>query len=327
LLWWQLRRLRLAIEFDCDRRVLGHGVSPLRYGEAMLRVGSELTRTPLAATAFAEPPSNLERRVSRLWPDERRAGGLRSAAGGVGALALLALSCQAPPPVALEEGTQDVPILTADVVVLEADVASPTDGAAEPDVPEPIERPSFIPFDTPPVLTNVEVVRAALEDEYPADLRDGGVGGRVELWLFIDESGTVGKSQVKTSSGNAQLDDAASTVAESMTFRPAINRDQSTPVWVSQWITFEPAADRASEKHRPDGEADATADEPVIIVDGVIQPDDASLADLRALDIDQVEVIKGEAATELYGDWARDGVILIATKAATRVDASPPDGK
>ncbi|MGH6755437.1 MAG: M56 family metallopeptidase [Bradyrhizobium sp.] len=39
VLWWQLRRLRLAIEIDCDARVLGLGYPVARYSETLIGVG------------------------------------------------------------------------------------------------------------------------------------------------------------------------------------------------------------------------------------------------------------------------------------------------
>jgi len=38
-LWWQLRRLRFAIEVDCDARVIRTGADALTYGEVLLQVG------------------------------------------------------------------------------------------------------------------------------------------------------------------------------------------------------------------------------------------------------------------------------------------------
>jgi hypothetical protein len=48
-LWWQLRRLRLAIEVDCDRRVLARGVDPASYGSLLLDIagrGGRRWRSP-----------------------------------------------------------------------------------------------------------------------------------------------------------------------------------------------------------------------------------------------------------------------------------------
>ncbi|MDH3733554.1 MAG: energy transducer TonB [Gemmatimonadota bacterium] len=103
----------------------------------------------------------------------------------------------------------------------------------------PADRPSFIPYDTPPAMRNRSQVMQLLQRYYPRNLKDAGIGGRVELWLYVNEQGRVERSEVKTSAGNALLDDAAQRVAADMEFSPAKNRDKTTAVWVSQWVTFE----------------------------------------------------------------------------------------
>jgi TonB-linked SusC/RagA family outer membrane protein len=55
---------------------------------------------------------------------------------------------------------------------------------------------------------------------------------------------------------------------------------------------------------------------PLIVVDGVIQSQsfNASTADLEAMDVESIEVVKGAAAASLYGSRAQSGVIQIRTK-------------
>lgn len=55
---------------------------------------------------------------------------------------------------------------------------------------------------------------------------------------------------------------------------------------------------------------------PLVVVDGVIQSTafGAATADLEALDIESVEIVKGAAAASLYGSRAQSGVIQIRTK-------------
>lgn len=65
-LWWQLRRLRFAIEIDCDARVLHHGADPVAYGETLLSVVQHRSRMPLAAVALTESASQLERRIQLI---------------------------------------------------------------------------------------------------------------------------------------------------------------------------------------------------------------------------------------------------------------------
>jgi TonB-linked SusC/RagA family outer membrane protein len=55
---------------------------------------------------------------------------------------------------------------------------------------------------------------------------------------------------------------------------------------------------------------------PLVVVDGVIQSQafGAASADLEALDIESIEIVKGAAAASLYGSRAQSGVIQIQTK-------------
>lgn len=105
---------------------------------------------------------------------------------------------------------------------------------------DPSEHPTFIPYDLPPKLTNVPEVLETLRKAYPADLLGQELGGRVELWLYVNEEGVVENSQVKTGSEHESLDEAALEVARAMSFSPAANKGQVTAIWVSQWITFDP---------------------------------------------------------------------------------------
>lgn len=70
-LWWQVRRLRIAIEIDCDARVLRAGTDPAIYGEALLTVRRRLSSVPLGAVALGEPISKLERRI-RIMTEKTR---------------------------------------------------------------------------------------------------------------------------------------------------------------------------------------------------------------------------------------------------------------
>jgi beta-lactamase regulating signal transducer with metallopeptidase domain len=63
LLWWQMRRLRFAIEVDCDRRVLSAGIESHAYGEMLLSVGQRAASIPFVAMAVMEPAAQLERRI------------------------------------------------------------------------------------------------------------------------------------------------------------------------------------------------------------------------------------------------------------------------
>ncbi len=77
-----------------------------------------------------------------------------------------------------------------------------------------------------------------VERNYPKLLRDAGIGGTVNVWVFIDTNGNVKNAQVQKGSGNKALDEAALTSAQEFSFTPALNRDKTVPVWVAIPITF-----------------------------------------------------------------------------------------
>ena len=61
-------------------------------------------------------------------------------------------------------------------------------------------------------------------------------------------------------------------------------------------------------------DASGRSQAPLLVIDGVIQSENATISDVGALDIDHVEIVKGAAAASLYGSRAQNGVIAISTK-------------
>lgn len=94
-LWWQLRRLRLAIELDCDARVMRGGAEPGQYGEVLLEVTQRTAAIPVGVIAMSEPVSALECRIRSLAPASEKHAVLRMigaaliATAGVGVAAAL----------------------------------------------------------------------------------------------------------------------------------------------------------------------------------------------------------------------------------------------
>jgi protein TonB len=99
-------------------------------------------------------------------------------------------------------------------------------------------EPYFTPMTVRPVLTNATVVRDVLLAEYPALLRDAGIGGAPVVWIHIATTGEVDDARVFESSGFEALDRAALNVARAMTFNPAMNGDAVTDAWVQIPIRF-----------------------------------------------------------------------------------------
>ena len=66
MLWWQLRRLRLAIELDCDARVLSLGYPVARYSETLIAVGERQSASYAMAMARYGSKSFLEQRIRNM---------------------------------------------------------------------------------------------------------------------------------------------------------------------------------------------------------------------------------------------------------------------
>ena len=127
VIWWMTSRLRLAVELDCDRRVIGtaSGADPasdvVAYGEVLLTVLERRPgRTPLAAPALIESSSILARRISALFPTAVRFAAAPVALAAACALALTALAVVKP-----------VPRVTAATFDATPVAAAPTPAAAD----------------------------------------------------------------------------------------------------------------------------------------------------------------------------------------------------
>lgn len=116
-----------------------------------------------------------------------------------------------------------------------AGVMIPDDGPSKIRVSE---RPTFTPYTERPELANREQVSRALGDSYPPALRNAGIGGTATLWLLLDETGAVRKTEIKTSTGRSELDAAAEKVGMAMKFKPARNGAEPVPVWIALPIVF-----------------------------------------------------------------------------------------
>ena len=98
-LWWQLRRLRLAIEIDCDRRVVSRrGHDAHAYGVLLLAMRERAHRlTPTPAMAMAAMRSGLGRRVEAIV-DGRPRSAVRRVSAVAAAVVLAAGIVSVPAP-------------------------------------------------------------------------------------------------------------------------------------------------------------------------------------------------------------------------------------
>jgi bla regulator protein BlaR1 len=96
-LWWQLRRLYLAVEMDCDNRVVGALGDAAGYGELLLKVAEASSHGLRLQPALLGGKGMLERRLTELLaPAPRHVQRFLAAAA---ACALLFLALTMPHPV------------------------------------------------------------------------------------------------------------------------------------------------------------------------------------------------------------------------------------
>jgi bla regulator protein blaR1 len=97
-LWWQFRRLKLAIEMDCDARVLSGRQDVRGYATLLLDVGQRCRTGHLAFAAFAAPPHAIERRIRMMLDPKPRSHRLLAGVCAVGAVLVGVLACATPEP-------------------------------------------------------------------------------------------------------------------------------------------------------------------------------------------------------------------------------------
>ena len=78
-LWWQWRRLRQAVELDCDLRVLARGLDPGSYSRVLVDVTEQGHSHRLAVAAKSRPGSFLERRIRTMLETRTRRWTFRAA--------------------------------------------------------------------------------------------------------------------------------------------------------------------------------------------------------------------------------------------------------
>src|SRR5688572_8999350 len=208
LIWIHARRLRFAIEADCDQRVLAAVPDRERYASLLVNVGAKqmgLLLTP----ALAEHRNGLERRLhmlaTKLIQNRWKAAGMM--ATGI-VLTMVACESRLPQDVAQEQETRldERPILDEQAAVREL-LPTPREGDSVSGAPrimidrlQPMQR----------------VGRNILNEEYPPLLRKAGIEGTIALRLHVTNGGEADQVEVVKSSGHEALDQAAVRVAKRM---------------------------------------------------------------------------------------------------------------
>lgn len=213
-LWLIARRLHLALEVDCDARVLAAGADSLRYGRLLLMLAKR--RVPIAlAPTFATPPSHLERRIIAMRSRLARPRPLQLAAAGGFLVLGLGGACSA--------GAPDAPSVVRSSTSARSG-ESPSSAAA------------FFEFQ---VDEQVRQLPGTGTLRYPDEMRQANRQGEVLTQFVVDERGIVDLSTFKAlKSTDPAFTDAVRSALPTLRFSPARVKGRVVKQLVQQPFTF-----------------------------------------------------------------------------------------
>jgi hypothetical protein len=277
--WWMLLRLRIAVEVDCDARVLRHGVRPRAYGSMLIDLAGRGSGLSLGVPALAGSTSTLERRLYAMSTRFSRTGVLRAGAFGLLGAAALLVACDTRMPTAADVEQMDVAAVEAQAQRFRLlgpeteNVRYFIDGAEV----SAVEARGFLADR----IAQVEVVRATGETTARIQLRSRD--NEVEVHGSDHSNGSAADVRVLRIPQEGEIGTGARVFV----------RRQGEP-----GVNSIPAGEFAG----------------LLLIDGVrVEP--TELRNLRPDRIERMEVIKGQAATEIHDDpRAAQGVIRITTK-------------
>lgn len=283
LMWFQFRRLRRAIELDCDARVLASGVSAARYGRLLLTMQGAPTRYALA-TMLQEPASFLERRLMMMKQRLEVTRPVRAFALAGTAAILVIAACETPNPTAVQ------------VEPTGAFTVTEVTGLSVPS-PELIRG----------VINEIETqnqsalwqYRGRVMEEVPVETDVAAVRGLVP---FMHPDREVPVYQLSEANLDGIWTAPTGGVVKEGLWLPEPDREIPLAQGTIEARPF--TVERVS--------GIASTEAPLVVVDGVITEN--RLADISSLDIESIELVKGAQAAEIYGSRGQNGVVVITTK-------------
>lgn len=219
-LWWMARRARLALEVDCDARVLARGGSATRYVQVLLLAAQRTSAAPLTPMLVASR-THLERRIVAMQNrTTEEAKGRRRTMRIVGATAacVVALAVAGVSPIA---GQTPAP------------APADTTGSRPATAPQP-----YFEFQ---VEQQVRFAPDSPHPRYPDALRSANVKGVVLAQFVVDTLGHAEPSTFKVLKTDRQeFTEAVKAVLPDMRFIPAEVGGRKVKQLVQQPFTFAP---------------------------------------------------------------------------------------
>ncbi|MFI5231783.1 MAG: M56 family metallopeptidase, partial [Gemmatimonadales bacterium] len=228
---WQVRRLRLALELDCDARTLRGSGASTTYGKLLLLIAQRQHISRLAPM-LAESNSHLEERINAMTTTKAANRTLKAALlGGVAVVVIVAACSEAtgsdligPQPASgrlFSRQTARKPIVQGvDVVYFEYQVEQPV--TAVPGSPAPA---------------------------YPAILKSAGVPGEVDVSFVVDTTGIADETSLKIIKSTDQLfSNSVASALPNMRFNAALVGGKKVKQLVMQPFVFQIAGGASTQK-------------------------------------------------------------------------------
>ena len=315
VLWWALQRLRLAVEGDCDARVLAQGIPARNYVHLLLDVASRGRGLPAMAPALTEGGDTfLEKRILmiRSFVGKHRAWAAVSAVAAGAAFIILACETPMPPEAPEEDAAVEItnpvffstplstdeadarrkPLVFVDGVLREGDGRSDTNS------------PSLPAIDA----EDIELIRVIKGKDAVADYGEEAAAGVILITTKAggQDPSAPAEGAIEAQRGGSQDEGVL---------------EGETPPEVAKILAKSGEGNRVLLRGVKD--SGSSGAKPLVFIDGVRMEPDAwegsggspgRLASIDADDIERIEVIKGADAVARYGADAAAGVILIFTK-------------
>ena len=204
-LWYIARRLRRAVEADCDRRVAPRVEDVRRYCRVLLGVSERVRFSGMLATALARPKSDLRWRIEQMTKVRSRHRSSRIL-GAIGlCVVFLAISCGVPTPPApapkpLPQAAGAAPVPQGDDSIVARLRMQPrwVDSALYSDLTARLDsitaNSAEMEARVAELFSDTHRVRGAVERTFP-DVVTGERQAGVGLWLFVDVTGAVLRSK------------------------------------------------------------------------------------------------------------------------------------
>jgi TonB-dependent SusC/RagA subfamily outer membrane receptor len=278
-LWFMTSRLRLAIELDCDARVLSRVAAPREYGQLLIELSAALqpARRLHAVPAFSYRASHLERRLHTMTARPARFRQARRITGVLMATATLAVACKAELPTASDVAAMDVASAQRQAVAF----TGQSDDARF--------------FVNGVETSKADAMKISSDRIATIEVRKGAKGEQLMLVATTDASKTASFSAIES----ARAEAAPSNVIR-------LRRADSGTVLLRASTDSSPTRIRLSSKA-------GTGPAPLYILDGK-RVDESTLNRIAPSTIESVEVLKGASGAALYGNDAANGVVVIKTK-------------